>query len=311
VGAFDEAFKSRIHLQLYYPALNKGQTLAIWEVNLKRVLKRNQGCITADVQEIEQFAGALFDQQKQRNTRWNGRQIRNAFQTAVAMAKYEALVAAGSAESQEDSVILENLPSRLKVSHFATVADASLQFDEYIEETTGGTDGRRAFEERIRADNFKYMAPRGVQSHYQNAQWSMGTQGAHTQTDPDPFVQKSSRFRQGEHYDWQESASMQASFHQSHTSPGSTQPWTGIGASPGPPPQEAEMSYRYLPRGTEPHVWEHNSDNGEYRFRNPAYSQVDSVPPQTLSTPPNHDFRSTMHRPVTPVISQRRNEDGY
>jgi hypothetical protein len=280
-------------------------------MNLDRVLRRNQGRTTADVQDIQHFAELLFEQQKKRNTRWNGRQIRNAFQTAVAMAKYEALEDAGLAGNWEETAMLETLTSRLKVSHFATVADASFQFDQYLEDTTGGTDARRAFADRNRADDFKFMTPASVQSHHQNPQWSMGSQGAHTQMELDPFAQQPFRVRQGEHYDWQESASMHASFHQSHTSPGSKQIRTGMGASPGQPPQETEMPYRYLTHGSEPQNWKHKLDNGELGFRSPAYSHPDHIPPQTLPTPLSQDHRSTIHHPVTPVVIQRRDEDGY
>jgi len=34
VGTLDEAFKSRIHLSLYYPSLNRDQTLQIFEMNI-------------------------------------------------------------------------------------------------------------------------------------------------------------------------------------------------------------------------------------------------------------------------------------
>ncbi|KAF3037082.1 hypothetical protein E8E12_004202 [Didymella heteroderae] len=131
VGAFDEAFKSRIHLHLYYPALNKDQTLAIWKMNLDRVIDRKQGRITADEGEILRFAEAHFEQHKKSNTRWNGRQIRNAFQTALAMAEYEALEAAGLEEAWDESAELLDTEAQLKVAHFETVAEASMQFDSH------------------------------------------------------------------------------------------------------------------------------------------------------------------------------------
>ncbi|KAJ4355135.1 hypothetical protein N0V95_003217 [Ascochyta clinopodiicola] len=105
VGAFDEAFKSRIHLHLYYPALNRDQTLAIWKMNLDRVINRKQGRVVADEQEVLRFAEAHFKHHEKSNTRWNGRQIRNAFQTALAMAEYETLEAAGLEEASEHNLM--------------------------------------------------------------------------------------------------------------------------------------------------------------------------------------------------------------
>jgi len=38
-GALDEAFKSRIHLTLYYPPLDLQQTVDIWKMNIDRLRK--------------------------------------------------------------------------------------------------------------------------------------------------------------------------------------------------------------------------------------------------------------------------------
>ncbi|KAH7091245.1 AAA family ATPase [Paraphoma chrysanthemicola] len=177
VGAFDEAFKSRIHLQLYYPILNKDQTLAIWKMNLERIIERKQANIVADEAEILQFAEAHFEFHKTGTTRWNGRQIRNAYQTALAMAEYEAIDGSDDAE-WERRALAGNLKAHLKASHFETVANASSQFDSYIEETIGTTDAGRAFTDRDRADHFKWMAPAAnVHNEQYNAQWSYGKQG--------------------------------------------------------------------------------------------------------------------------------------
>lgn len=37
VGIVDEAFRSRIHLSLYYPALRKKQALEIFKLNIRRI----------------------------------------------------------------------------------------------------------------------------------------------------------------------------------------------------------------------------------------------------------------------------------
>lgn len=84
IGSFDEAFKSRIHISLYYAPLSEIQTFEVWAMNLNRLSKSNRD-IYVDRSEIEAFARSQWRDGK----RWNGRQIRNAFQTAVALAEYE------------------------------------------------------------------------------------------------------------------------------------------------------------------------------------------------------------------------------
>lgn len=37
MGTVDEAFRSRIHLSLYYPALRKKQALEIFKLNIRRI----------------------------------------------------------------------------------------------------------------------------------------------------------------------------------------------------------------------------------------------------------------------------------
>ena len=84
VGEFDEAFKSRIHVSLYYPNLDQETTRKVWEMNLARIprYKPNMGFSKARIME---FADEYWEQ----NGRWNGRQIRNAFQTAIALSEYD------------------------------------------------------------------------------------------------------------------------------------------------------------------------------------------------------------------------------
>ena len=56
VGAFDEAFKSRIHISLYYPPLEEEQTKSIWKMNLDRTMSRKKDILEADEKELLAFA---------------------------------------------------------------------------------------------------------------------------------------------------------------------------------------------------------------------------------------------------------------
>lgn len=60
VGTIDEAFRSRIHMTLYYPPLNISQTKAIWEDNLDMVAARNKG-IVVNKTEILRWAENLYE----------------------------------------------------------------------------------------------------------------------------------------------------------------------------------------------------------------------------------------------------------
>ncbi|GLB14938.1 hypothetical protein AtubIFM61612_004743 [Aspergillus tubingensis] len=139
VGSFDEAFVSRIHLALYYPGLNKGQNHAIWEMNLEKAKSRKTS-LTIDTGPILEWADANWEQNSKSRTRWNGRQIRNGCQTAIALAEFEA---------EETSK-----PVFLQVKHVQQVAAASKEFYDYVSRVLGADMAHRAFVERLRSDDW-------------------------------------------------------------------------------------------------------------------------------------------------------------
>ncbi|TEY79740.1 hypothetical protein BOTCAL_0042g00010 [Botryotinia calthae] len=152
VGAFDEAFTSRIHVSLYYPQLNWDSTLEIFRMNMQRVkdrfVKRNRD-FEIDGPSIGAFARSYYDEN--REGRWNGRQIRNAFQTALALAEYDAQ-GDGDAVSLTDSIKKKVI---LKGSHFETVSEAYLGFVYYLKEVNHGVGmAKRALDRSYRDDEF-------------------------------------------------------------------------------------------------------------------------------------------------------------
>ncbi|KAL4972986.1 hypothetical protein BDW66DRAFT_154257 [Aspergillus desertorum] len=50
VGEFDEAFRSRIHVCLYYPKLEKRETKEIWEKNIQRIKETKSGTTDATLE---------------------------------------------------------------------------------------------------------------------------------------------------------------------------------------------------------------------------------------------------------------------
>ncbi|KAI4276855.1 MAG: hypothetical protein LQ337_002202 [Flavoplaca oasis] len=139
VGHFDEAFKSRIHVSLYYPALDKRSTLKIWKMNLDR-LSRSQKAFEVETEEIYDYARRHYkDLHRKGKTTWNGRQIKNAFQTAIALAEFDA----NKKEAGKPVLALE---------HFKVVAQASEDFDDYLCRVHGGTEADRALRYQQRDD---------------------------------------------------------------------------------------------------------------------------------------------------------------
>ncbi|KAL4878182.1 hypothetical protein BJY04DRAFT_221328 [Aspergillus karnatakaensis] len=160
VGTFDEAFISRIHVMLYYPPLQEEPTVQIWKMHIKRAQKR-QIVIPSEKEGESATKRALFDVRKRdivsfaRNhfrenekAPWNGRQIRNAFQTAIAIAQHGARGPGSSDATLNAPVILDHKP-------FQIVANASKAFKSYLSEVYhGADDAKRAHNSQLRSDDW-------------------------------------------------------------------------------------------------------------------------------------------------------------
>ncbi|KAJ8127276.1 hypothetical protein O1611_g6359 [Lasiodiplodia mahajangana] len=150
VGVFDEAFTSRIHISLYYPPLDRKSTLQIFEKNWGRIKTRYKKAgrdIDINTSEITDFAIDYFEGNKE--SRWNGRQIRNAFQSALALAELDAL--------GTDDFLSESDHNRrviLSRKNFDTVAESHKGFTSYLKQVYGADFARRARENLWRFDAF-------------------------------------------------------------------------------------------------------------------------------------------------------------
>ena len=132
IGEFDEAFSSRVHIKLYYPKLDKKSTLEIWKMNIRRVAESVDLGVDVDEDEVKRFARRQWaDSAENPTQRWNGRQIRNAFQSAIALAKWD------HQESEEDT----HTRPCLSVKQFEVVAQTSAHFDQYITKMHGVDEG--------------------------------------------------------------------------------------------------------------------------------------------------------------------------
>ncbi len=160
VGAFDEAFKSRIHISLYYPPLDAKQSLGIWRMNLKRLIEkkeRRNESILFNEKKLLAYAADHYTETFQRGINWNGRQIRNAFQTASALAEFEAHKKSREAETEaaKTGEVFGPIDPQLEVRHFEQIALASSEFDRYISETKGFSDAQIAHLEGQRTDEYR------------------------------------------------------------------------------------------------------------------------------------------------------------
>ncbi|KAI9690602.1 MAG: hypothetical protein M1820_009997 [Bogoriella megaspora] len=138
VGTIDEAFKSRIHISLYYPPLDWKTTKAIWRHNLRLALEK----VDANEAEILKFARRHFEDDPQ--LRWNGRQIYNAFQTSVALAGFAHAKSAGDSSKP-----------KLTAEEFKQVAKTSKSFEDYLRGLYGGDDAEMSRREYLRFDEWR------------------------------------------------------------------------------------------------------------------------------------------------------------
>lgn len=193
VGTLDEAFKSRIHMSLYYPPLDREQTIQIFEMNIDRIEeidrkrheikklaslergkdeesgkagedrddnergRKNDGedrselshHLVVNRDKVMDFARDHFDANKQ--GRWNGRQIRNAFQIASSLAFYDKRQTWIQRQRLDKSA--EIGAAVLSDDQFLKVARATLRFEKYMTEARGADDKHLARIDRLRADD--------------------------------------------------------------------------------------------------------------------------------------------------------------
>lgn len=102
-------------------------------------------------QEILDFAKDHYRENEE--GRWNGRQIRNAFQTAIALAEYEARDGTADTDPETDREDERRIVT-LRRSHFEKVAGTVRDFDMYMKETLGMTHEVQALREGARYDTF-------------------------------------------------------------------------------------------------------------------------------------------------------------
>ncbi|PNP81403.1 hypothetical protein FNYG_05209 [Fusarium nygamai] len=148
VGVIDPAFRSRIQMSLFYPQLSLDVTCKLYEKFIRRAKaeQMRQGYYAFKIKEKEilKFGKKHFRTlEKNSYETWNGRQIRNAFQTAIALAEHQSMT-----QSPGDP------QPTLGKEQFEAVARGFMQFDEYLSKTLGATDADLAKREGWRNDGY-------------------------------------------------------------------------------------------------------------------------------------------------------------
>ncbi|KAL2857194.1 hypothetical protein BJY01DRAFT_242586 [Aspergillus pseudoustus] len=167
IGVIDEAFKSRVHICLRYPTISIESTRSIWENQLNRISRENSGKkvkIVFNKAELFGFADKHYKQHAASGTTWNGRQIRNAFQTAIALGQHDRatrLREEGMTEEEAEATGKEKyMTIKLTRTNFKKIARTAKDFEDYMV-SVRGADAVLAQEEALRDDGFEPddMAP--------------------------------------------------------------------------------------------------------------------------------------------------------
>ncbi|KAK3349555.1 hypothetical protein B0T25DRAFT_504750 [Lasiosphaeria hispida] len=160
VGVIDEAFKSRIHVALRYPSIDLHSTEKMWNNLLNRIAKDNE---TAKVKiefnrtSLLDYASSHYHKHEQTDSTWNGRQVRNAFQTAIALGHHERLMLIKDEGLTLDQALQSSDKSlktvRLTKRNFVKISRTARDFEDYIT-AIRGPDRKVAQKSQFRDDDF-------------------------------------------------------------------------------------------------------------------------------------------------------------
>ncbi|KAG8157941.1 hypothetical protein KVR01_012213 [Diaporthe batatas] len=143
VGSFDDAFISRVHIQLYYRDFTDGERQRVWQTFIDKLHNDNTDAESGKLyMRVSLPAQEYIEGEQIRAIKWNGREIRNAFQTAVALAEHEGR------RDKEGTILVTD-------RHLKSVLALSKDFKNYLTELHQGHDeGERARRRQERLDSF-------------------------------------------------------------------------------------------------------------------------------------------------------------
>ncbi|KAH7123500.1 ATPase [Dactylonectria estremocensis] len=139
VGHFDDAFMSRIHVVIYYDKLGIEDRRQIWGQFFDKLSDdREDFIITGRAKSF------VLEDDTICQIEWNGREIRNAFQTAVSLAEFRFL--------QKPNKTKNDNPT-LDQKDFEQVCKMVRQFKQYLVDVHGVDEDGRAFMYKARRDS--------------------------------------------------------------------------------------------------------------------------------------------------------------
>ena len=132
VGQIDDAFISRVHVALGYKALDGKEKVQIWNGFFQKLANERAG-------KLQVAPGAkkwVLEQAASNKAQLNGRDIRNALQTAITLAEAEA-EEDPDFDSSKMTVVVDQ-------SHFERVLNISNKFHDYVKSIRREDEKKRA-----------------------------------------------------------------------------------------------------------------------------------------------------------------------
>lgn len=142
IGQIDDAFLSRTSVALTYETLDIGKQQKIWEGFLKKLSEERKDIALTN--RAKKFLEGLDKDTTTRDVPWNGREIRNALQTAIALASYDA-------EKDAEATGVEAGRIQVRDEHFQAVVDRRKDFIAYRKSIRNQDEEVRAYSEGNRA----------------------------------------------------------------------------------------------------------------------------------------------------------------
>ncbi|KAI7306926.1 hypothetical protein KC326_g7763 [Hortaea werneckii] len=127
VGQIDDAFVSRVHMAIGYERLSPDFRRNIWEGFFRKLERERAGRILVGP-SAKKFVLHSDEVQK---IELNGREIRNALQTAITLAEFESIEAAG-ASGQNGTTSASSQLVIVEEDHFRRVLKMSEKFHDYV-----------------------------------------------------------------------------------------------------------------------------------------------------------------------------------
>ncbi|KAI9766662.1 MAG: hypothetical protein M1839_004785 [Geoglossum umbratile] len=137
IGHIDDAFLSRVHVVIGFKRLNDRMRSLIWKGFFDKLKLERKGDVVVAVNARKY----VLESDEVKKLQWNGREIRNAFQTSLALAEFEAF------EAGNEVVVVES-------EHFRRVVKMSKAFKTYVDSIEKMPEGKRAERLKDRNDAF-------------------------------------------------------------------------------------------------------------------------------------------------------------